>query len=226
MSATRPAWESVADAAGVAAATAVLDVGCGDGAFCALAASRGADVHGVDADPDALAAAMRRVPGGDFRLAMMEALPWPDDTFDVVTGLNAFQYALDVPIALAEAARVTRPDGRIAVCKWGPPQDNEFFAFLAALDGTIDLASLADADPVAHAMDRLPLTVTTTGSVAAPIEMTDDSALLAALGRRGGEVLEAASPFRRPDGSYRFDNRLRFWILTATDRRPPAPSHR
>jgi SAM-dependent methyltransferase len=183
---------------------------------------------------------MHRVPDGDFRLAMMEALPWPDATFDVVTGFNTFQYALDVPLALQEAMRVLRPDGRIAVCKWGAPQDNEFFAFLGALGGGIDLASLAAADPVSRAIDRLPLSVVATGTVPAPIEMRDDAALLGALTGAGlvtgadvlpDRVADAAGRFRRADGSYRFDNRLRYWVLrkngvTTTGRRPPAPSPR
>jgi hypothetical protein len=130
---------------------------------------------------------------------------------------------------------VARPAGRIAICKWGTPQENEFFAFLAALDGGIDLARLAGADPVSRAVDRLPLIVVATGSFAAPMTMPGDAALLGALTRAGliagADVLpdgiaHAARRFRRPDGSYHFDNRLRFWILTATGRRPPAPSRR
>jgi cyclopropane fatty-acyl-phospholipid synthase-like methyltransferase len=43
-----PAWSAVADAAEIGRGTAVLDAGCGTGGFCALAAERGARVHGVD----------------------------------------------------------------------------------------------------------------------------------------------------------------------------------
>jgi cyclopropane fatty-acyl-phospholipid synthase-like methyltransferase len=93
---SHPAWAAVADVTGIGRGTRVLDVGCGTGGFCALAAERGAVVHGIDAMPERVAEARGRVPGGDFRVELMEQLPWPAGSFDVVTGFNAFQYALDV----------------------------------------------------------------------------------------------------------------------------------
>src|ERR1700761_908031 len=102
MSMFRPAWQAVSDAAGVGEGTSLLDLGCGDGAFCAFAARRGALVHGLDLEPDAIARALEAVPGGDLRLGPMENLPWPDASFDVVTSFNAVQYALDPEVALIE----------------------------------------------------------------------------------------------------------------------------
>jgi ubiquinone/menaquinone biosynthesis C-methylase UbiE len=145
----RPAWEAVADAAGVGDATSLLDLGCGDGAFCAFAAQRGAIVPGVDAEPDAIADALEAVPGADFRLRMMESLLWADASFDVATAFNAVQYALDPDLAMIEAARVVRPGGRIAVCKWGPPAGNQFFAFLTAIGaGGVSGDQFPAVDPV------------------------------------------------------------------------------
>ena len=72
-----PAWTAVADAVQVGPGTTVLDVGCGTGGFCELAAARGAAVHGVDAMADRIAVARRRVPSGDFRVDVMEQLPGP-----------------------------------------------------------------------------------------------------------------------------------------------------
>jgi SAM-dependent methyltransferase len=215
------AWEAVADAAGVGYATSLLDLGCGDGAFCALAARRGAVVSGVDYEPDAIAAALEAVPAGDFRLGMMESLPWLDESFDVVTAFNAVQYALDPALALGEAARVVRPGGRIAICKWGPPAGNEFFAFLTAIGaGGVRGDRLPMTDPVSDAILGSHLDVAGTGEIAAPIEMAGDAALEASLSRAGIEathaasaVIAAAAPYRRADGGYRFENRLRYWVL-------------
>jgi len=45
----------------------------------------------------------------------METLPWPDDAFDVVTGFNSFFFSADLVGALAEARRVARPGGEVAM---------------------------------------------------------------------------------------------------------------
>ncbi len=213
------AFEAVADAAAVGDGTLLLDLGCGDGAFCAFAAARGATVHGLDVEPDAIAEAIRALPGADFRLGLMENLPWPADSFDVVTAFDAVQYALDPDMALSEAVRVVRADGRIAICKWGPPPTNEFFGFLTALGANgVRADDLPATDPFENAIRGSCLAVIATGDVTAPIEIADDEALEASLLRAGvataaTSVIEAAAPYRRADGGYRFDNRQRYWIL-------------
>jgi SAM-dependent methyltransferase len=214
------AWAAVADRIGIGADTAVLDVGCGSGGFCALAAARGATVHGVDADPAELERARGRVPGGEFRLGLMEDLPWPDDAFEAVTGFNAFQYALDLDLALGEARRVARPGAPIAICKWARPEDNEFFALLIA----VGAGRPGGTDPIDDALRRARLDVVVSGDAPAPMEMADEAALEAALVAAGAlrapgadrrRLLDSASPFRRSDGSYRFENRLRYLIARA-----------
>jgi len=211
------AWEAVADAAGIGAGTTVLDLGCGDGAFFAFAVRRGAIAHGVDLEPDAIAEALDAVPGADLRLGMMESLPWADDSFDVVTSFNALQYALDTELALTEASRVARPDGRIAICKWGPPAENEFFAFLLSIGaGGVRGDALPATDPVDDAIRATRLPVVATGEVPAPIEIADNAALEVSLSRAGVGSVRAtreAVPYRQADGSYRFENRQRYWIL-------------
>jgi SAM-dependent methyltransferase len=219
------AWSVVADAAHVGGATSLLDLGCGDGAFCVFAAERGATVHGLDAEPDAIALALDRVPAGEFRLGLMEHLPWPDNSFDVVLSFNALQYALDPELALIEACRVLRPGGRIAICKWGPAAENEFFIFLASIRANgVHGDRLPLTDPVDDAIRATRLKVLATGDVEALIEMADADALEASLSRAGivadpvaatGEtdIAAAAAPYRQADGAYRFGNRLRCWIL-------------
>lgn len=226
-----PAWQAVADAAGVGERTSLLDLGCGDGGFCVFAAGRGAIVHGLDAEPDSIARAMDAVPDGDFRLGLMETLPWADASFDAVTAFNAVQYALDPDMAVIEATRVTRIAGRVAICKWGPPAENQFFAFLAAIgaNGVRPDGLLGD-DPVHDAIRDARLELLVTGEVPVPIEMADDIALAKSLSRAGivpeldgvpelgavaatESVASAAAPYRQADGTYRFDNRLTYWVL-------------
>src|SRR5262249_33881092 len=104
----RPLYEAVLDVAGGRAGTRLLAGGCGPGLAALLAARRGAEVAGLDAAETSVAIARERTPAGDFRVGEMEELPWPDGTFDVVTGFNAFQYAADPINALREARRVAR----------------------------------------------------------------------------------------------------------------------
>ena len=82
-------------------------------AFARIAADHGARVAGIDAAEGLIAIAAERTPSGDFRVRDLEALPWPDESFDVVTGFNAFQFADDKARALAEARRVSH--GPVAV---------------------------------------------------------------------------------------------------------------
>lgn len=137
----------------------------------------------------------------------------------MVTGFNSFQYAFDVDTALREALRVTRAGGRLVVSKWGRPEDNEFFAFLGEL-GTSAVSTADLRDPVDAAFERLHLVPEMDADVPVVMEMPDDEALAAALASAGAEapadrIAEAAAAWRRPDGGYRFANRIRYRVLRA-----------
>jgi len=101
-------YEHVLQSADVGPGTTVLDCGCGAGRFVRLAAERGADVAGIDAAAELVEIAAQRSPQADLRVGDFEALPWPDGSFDVVTGFSTFQFADDHGRALAEARRVSR----------------------------------------------------------------------------------------------------------------------
>ena len=66
----------------------MLDIGCGVGAFLRLVADRGAQPFGLDASEALIELARERLPDADLRAGEMEALPYDDDTFDLVTGFN------------------------------------------------------------------------------------------------------------------------------------------
>ncbi len=108
----RPLFEAGLEALRIGPGSRVLDVGCGSGMFCRMATDVGAVVSGYDATPELLEIARERTPAGDFYEGDIERLPWLDDSFDVVTGFDAFQYAARPVEALREAARVLEPDGR------------------------------------------------------------------------------------------------------------------
>lgn len=108
-----PVYQHVLDRAEIGSGSRVLDCGCGAGRFALMAADRGATVAGMDAAEELIAVAAERVPEGDFRVGDIEALPWAEDSFDLVTGFSAFQFADDKERALREARRVSR--GSVAV---------------------------------------------------------------------------------------------------------------
>jgi SAM-dependent methyltransferase len=223
-----PARQTVADATGIGPGMRVLDVGCGSGEMCALAAERGAAVAGIDAAEGMIAIARCRVPDADLRVGAMEQLPWEDHRFDLVTAINALQFAADFIDALAEAARVVRPGGAVAVCNWGKVEDRELLTVMRTLREGPGAAGPTIGDPgeLEARARRAGLEPRESGEVDVPFEAPDRESLERAfLNDSVGEalerlgeaeirrrVVEAASPYRRRDGSYRFENRFRYLI--------------
>ncbi len=107
--------------------------GCGSGMAVKLAAALGARVSGLDAAAPLIEIARQRTPSGAFHVGEIEALPFDDQQFDVVTGFNSFQCAASPVSALREAKRVTKKNGCIAVAVWGAKENRESARYLAAL---------------------------------------------------------------------------------------------
>ena len=102
---------------GVGAEDRLLDVACGSGLAVELAALRGARCSGIDASPRLLAIARERSPNADLRIGDMNALPWSNGSFDVVTSFRGIWGT--TPEAVAEAFRVLAPGGRLGITVWG-----------------------------------------------------------------------------------------------------------
>ena len=90
----------------------ILDAGCGSGRTLDDLAGLG-DACGVDVSPAAVRAARAR--GHAAFVAAVEQLPFPDETFDLVTCLDVVEHTPDDEATLAELRRVTRPGGRLLV---------------------------------------------------------------------------------------------------------------
>lgn len=92
----------------------ILDVGCGTGIASAPFAMNGFPVTGADPSEAMLAQASQRLPNATFVQAEAEALPFPNERFDVVISAQTFHW-VDRARALAEAYRVMRRGGTIAI---------------------------------------------------------------------------------------------------------------
>jgi ubiquinone/menaquinone biosynthesis C-methylase UbiE len=105
--------EAVSHAAG----RDVLDVGCNSGYGTLRFVPVARRVVGVDVSPRAIEAASARAQDGhpEFVLTSGFDLPFPDDSFDLVTSFQVLEHVPDPTAYLVEIARVTRPGGRVVL---------------------------------------------------------------------------------------------------------------
>jgi ubiquinone/menaquinone biosynthesis C-methylase UbiE len=110
----------VAELAGVTASDRVLDVGCGPGSAARVAASRGAEVTGVDPAPLMLRVA-RYLSGNGRRIVFeegtAEALPVPDQAVTVAWAISSAHHWASVGAGLREMHRALVPGGRIIIAE-------------------------------------------------------------------------------------------------------------
>lgn len=98
----------------------VLDLAAGTGNVAVLAADRGASVTAADLSPRMVELGRARTAGRDvaWHEADAEALPFPDEAFDVVLSAFGLIFVPRPAVALAEAARVLTPGGVLAFTSW------------------------------------------------------------------------------------------------------------
>ena len=210
--------------------TDLLDVGCGSGRFCVLARERGARVAGIDATPELLSIGRERNPDADLRGGDLQFLPWEDESFDVVTGFNAFFYAADIVAAFREAARVLRPGGHVALTAFGRPERCESTPVFEYLGPLLPQHAVEDEAPIETLLGEAGLTAVEVGYLEIAEEYPDLETLLRAwlsIGpvrlavRNAGEgaVRDALSagfaPLRTSSGGYRVEDEYRYVIAQA-----------
>ncbi|MGN8247284.1 demethylmenaquinone methyltransferase [Cellulomonas soli] len=99
----------------------VLDLAAGTGTSSEPLADAGVRVVPCDLSTGMLAVGKRRRPDLSFVAGDALHLPFADASFDAVTISFGLRNVTDVPAALAEMMRVTRPGGRLVVCEFSRP---------------------------------------------------------------------------------------------------------
>ncbi|RJO59111.1 class I SAM-dependent methyltransferase [Candidatus Parcubacteria bacterium] len=99
----------------------VLDAGCGNGRFLELLKNKPVEYWGIDSSPKLVGLAKQKFPNQRFQTASILALPYPDQTFDVVLCLATLHH---IPSdiyrhqAMRELARVLKKDGLLILLNW------------------------------------------------------------------------------------------------------------
>jgi ubiquinone/menaquinone biosynthesis C-methylase UbiE len=138
---TRRVGGTVLAAAEVRDDCQVLDVGSGPGELAAAAAGLGADTVGIDVAPSMVRRAAMANPSIPFRLGSFEAIPAGPGTFDAVVGNFVFNHVGRPEAALAEARRVLRSGGWVALSTWDSPRSNRLLGVV------VDAIAAAGAPP-------------------------------------------------------------------------------
>jgi ubiquinone/menaquinone biosynthesis C-methylase UbiE len=116
--------ESLCEAVDLRAGSRVLDVAAGNGNCSLAAARRWCDVTSTDYVPALLEDGRRRAAGErlpmTFQEADAEALPFENESFDVVLSSFGVMFVPDHARAAAELIRVCRPGGKIGLANWTP----------------------------------------------------------------------------------------------------------
>ncbi|WP_439939029.1 class I SAM-dependent methyltransferase [Nocardia sp. N13] len=117
---SRPLAARFGDWLDLAPGQRAIDVGCGPGALTGVLVDRlGAD-HVAAVDPSApfVEACRERFPEVDVQRGTAEALPHPDDAFDVAAACLVVHFMTDPVGGLTEMRRVTRDGGWVAATVW------------------------------------------------------------------------------------------------------------
>ena len=233
-----PTYDEAIRRVGLSKGQRVLEVGCGTGVFLRRAADVGAEVVGVDSSEALLQLARERVPDADLRLADMEALPFEDDSFDVVAGFNSFFFAVDMVAALREAGRVARTGAPVVIQVWGRHDRCDLEAMKAVVRPFFpprppdappepDLSAPGVLEGIAAAAG---LTPASTFDVSWAYEFAGADELGRAMVAPGGiaelvgpahedevrrQIVDTLAPFRTADGRYRLENEFHFVIARA-----------
>jgi len=108
---------------------AVLDVGAGTGRLTGLLLKKGARVTALDVSKKMLEVLKKKFPAVSIQVGDAEDLPFPDESFDLVTAAFVVVHLKDPSIFFQETYRVLKPGGKLIITninqKEAPPVKTE-----------------------------------------------------------------------------------------------------
>ena len=154
----------------------VLDIACGTGVLAREAAARaGPKGHVAGLDPHAgrLVVASDLSPTIEWREGTAEALPFPDQSFDVVVSQFGLMFFTDRDKAIREMLRVMVAGGRCVVAVWDAIENAPPFAVLVGLLDRIAGKAAGDALRAPFVLgDRRALAALFSGAGASSVDVT------------------------------------------------------
>jgi ubiquinone/menaquinone biosynthesis C-methylase UbiE len=168
----------------------------------------------------------------------IEHLPWPDNSFDVVTGFNSFIFAADIVGALREARRVARPGANVAITVFGRPERCESTTIFGSVGQLLPARSEADdSGPALHeagTLESLAVEAGLTPTEAGYLELAEEypdldtflrgylaaGPIVRAIRTLGEQpvrdaLTEGVRPLMTASGGVRFEDEYRYLITTS-----------
>jgi len=130
----------------------VLEIGLGQGSESEQIIRRGAMWSGVDLTPESTARVsmrlrLRQLPHERLECGSALALPFPDNTFDIVFSHGVLHHIPDVRAAQREIARVLKPSGQLIAMLYARRSLNYFVSIAVARRLAVAVLYAAGAQP-------------------------------------------------------------------------------
>lgn len=213
----------------------VLDAGCGAGLFLSMVLPTGAALHGIEAAAGLLDVSRRRLPDATLLLEDPDNIPFNDNTFDVVTVFNSFQYGGTSANATREAKRVAKKGGKMVIGSSGTEEDSDAAVVLSRVASLLpppspapaDALAAGSADSVETICHSLGLKILVKETVFCPWQFNNVKDLQDAFMCMGSSmnaadivgtetvkkvIRETSEPFSLADGIYYMRNRFTYFI--------------
>ncbi len=135
----------------------VLDIGCGTGNLTLTAkkyAGTSGSVYGIDASPEMIEEARKKAKRSGleavFQIGLIEKIPYPDATFDIVINRLVIHHLPDdlKRRGFAEMLRVLKPGGRLFLVDFNPPANPMLKHVVTALVGHRMMQASSDVENI------------------------------------------------------------------------------